>query len=584
MTGFAGKFITTEATGLLSAILHTAEGDTEASIHPEMGICFRLKGGTRTSAVWNAAGTLGLVLVGEVFPSQVVQSPEYLRSILDGYEKSGLRILETLNGWFSGIILDRLAAKSVLFNDRYGLGRVYVYEGEQGVHFSTVARSLLERIPESRYIDERGLAEWLSCGSVLQDRSLFKGIKLLPAGSAWIFTAHGDLKKESYFEQSEWEKQTELSPREYEEELERVFPRQLKTYIQGEQRVGMSLTGGIDGKMVMAWAGAAPGELPCYTFNGPYRECADARLARKVAKACGQTHTTIQVGAEFFRRYAELAEECVVASDGAMDVTGAAEIYVNRLAKVIAPVRLTGNYGSEILRGHVAFKPRNVPGNIWAERLNEQFKAAAETYLKEKAGHQLSFIAFKQVPWHHYSRFAVERAEIAVRSPFLDNALVGLAFRAPQETRTELDSSMRLIAKGRPSLAKIPTDRGITFPANRRTHIRRSVQEFLAKAEYAYDYGMPDWLARVDRLLGPLNLERCFLGRQKFCHFRTWYRTSLAGFVKDVLLDAKARTRWWVDGKRMESIVAAHISGQRNYTTEIHKLLSLELIQRKVLS
>jgi asparagine synthase (glutamine-hydrolysing) len=94
---------------------------------------------------------------------------------------------------------------------------------------------------------------------------------------------------------------------------------------------------------------------------------------------------------------------------------------------------------------------------------------------------------------------------------------------------------------------------------------------------------MPNWLVRVDRALQPLRLERLFLGRQKFCHFRTWYKHELAGYVKDMLLDPRSRSRPYVDGTNLEASVHAHVSGLRNYTIEIHKLLSLELLQRALL-
>ena len=48
----------------------------------------------------------------------------------------------------------------------------------------------------------------------------------------------------------------------------------------------MSLTGGLDSRMILAWAQAAPGSLPCYTFGGPYRDCADVRIARQLATIC----------------------------------------------------------------------------------------------------------------------------------------------------------------------------------------------------------------------------------------------------------------------------------------------------------
>jgi len=65
-----------------------------------------------------------------------------------------------------------------------------------------------------------------------------------------------------------------------------------------------------------------------------------------------------------------------------------------------------------------------------------------------------------------------------------------------------------------------PNDRGIGGNSGHlRSAISRSFLEFTFKAEYAYDYGMPQWLARVDRTFSRLRLERLFLGRHKTITF-----------------------------------------------------------------
>ena len=91
---------------------------------------------------------------------------------------------------------------------------------------------------------------------------------------------------------------------------------------------------------------------------------------------------------------------------------------------------------------------------------------------------------------------------------------------------------------------------------------------------------MPQWLARLDHALAPLHLERLFLGRHKFYHFRVWYRDALAGYVREMLLDPRTLSRPYLDRRAVEAIVRGHLKGGRNYTTEIHKLLSLELFHR----
>jgi asparagine synthase (glutamine-hydrolysing) len=89
---------------------------------------------------------------------------------------------------------------------------------------------------------------------------------------------------------------------------------------------------------------------------------------------------------------------------------------------------------------------------------------------------------------------------------------------------------------------------------------------------------MPQWLARLDHALSPLRPEHIFLGRHKPFHFRVWYRDALAGYVKEMLLDPRALSRPYIERKRLEAVVLGHLTGDRNYTTELHKVLTLELL------
>jgi asparagine synthase (glutamine-hydrolysing) len=274
----------------------------------------------------------------------------------------------------------------------------------------------------------------------------------------------------------------------------------------------------------------------------------------------------------------------VFVSDGTMDVTGSVELYVNRIASRIAPVRLTGNYGSEILRGNIAFRPGSVDEGLLEPEFAQLVRNAAATYRSECHGHQQSFIVFKQVPWHHYSRLSVEQSQLTVRSPYLDNDLVSLTYQASREVILSKGPSLRLIEEGNADLARIPTDRGVLYrPTPVIGQIQHRYQEFTVKSEYAYDYGMPQWLAGIDHTLAPLHLERLFLGRHKFYHFRVWYRDKLSQYVKDVLLDSRTRSRSYLRGTVLEEMVNGHIRGNRNYTSAIHRALTTELIQRQLI-
>ena len=165
-------------------------------------------------------------------------------------------------------------------------------------------------------------------------------------------------------------------------------------------------------------------------------------------------------------------------------------------------------------------------------------------------GHPVSFAAFKQAPWYLHGVLALEQTQLSMRSPYLDNDFVRTVFRSPASALASNEVSLRLIADGNRTLLGIPTDRGL---AGNRGRIlgatSRGVLEFLFKAEYAYDMGMPQWLARLDHAFSPLRLEQLFLGRHKPFHFRVWYRDALAGYVQEMLLDPRSLSRPYIERK-----------------------------------
>ena len=486
-----------------------------------------------------------------------------------------------LNGRFHGLLIGRNDRTATLFNDRYGLQRLYYHESKDEFYFAAEAKAILAARPELRGIDPQGLGEIIACGSVLENRTLFDGVHVLPPGSAWKFQ-NGELQhKHTYFSPREWEEQERLDLESYYQELRNVFSRNLQRYFDGPERIAMSLTGGLDTRMIMAWEKPEPGTLPCYTFGSMFRENHDVRVARQVAKSCNQPFQVITVGQEFLSSFPHYAERVVYLTDGCVDVGRAPDLYLNEKAREIAPVRMTGNFGGEILRGVRTFKPEGRFFGPFRQEFHRYIRQAAETYAGLSKGHPLSFAAFRQTPWNHYGVLALEESQLSLRSPFVDNDFVRTVFRSPEPAFASNEVSLRLIGDGNRNLLRVPTDRGVAGERGRLLGAAtRALLEFSFKAEYGYDMGMPQWVARVDHVFLRLHLERLFLGRHKVFHFRVWYRDELAGYVEEMLLDRRSLSRSYVDRKGVEAVVRSHLKGERNYTNEIHKLLSLELAHR----
>ena len=537
----------------------------------------------------NEDGTVVLVFSGEEFPEPGTAArlarqghrldPGGCEYLVHLYE-ADRSFPANLNGRFHGLLVDRTRGTAMLFNDRFGMHRVHYHKASDGFYFAAEAKAILAVRPELRQPDPRGVAEFIACGCVMENRTFFQDIRVLPGASVWMFR-HGDLETQgTYFQPREWEEQDVLEPAAYSREIREVFSRNLARYFNAHQPVALSLTGGLDTRMIMAWHKASPGSLPCYTFGSMFRDCRDVLVARRVARACHQPHEVIGVGQAFLTSFARYAERTVYLTEGCADVSRAPDLYVNEKAREIAPVRMTGNYGGEVLRRVRAFKPVQPAPELFHPELLPYVRQAVETYAGAVSGHPLSFAVFKQAPWHHYGLLALEQTELSLQSPYLDNDFVRTVFRAPESAVTSNEACLRLIAAGNPGLLTIQTDRGQTAGAGPLSAAARGLLELQFKAEYAYDYGMPQWVAAIDHALERLHLERLFLGRHKFYHFRVWYRDALSPYLREVLLDQRALSRPYLQRRRLEAMVQSHVKGERNHTAALHKVLTLELLHR----
>ena len=301
--------------------------------------------------VQNENGEITLIFSGEEFPEGGTEArlknaghqfasgtAEYLAHIFE--EDSSFPA--SLNGRFQGLVVDQRSGSASLFNDRYGIHPVYIHECNDAFYFAGEAKAILAVRPQLRSLDPQGLGDFLACGAVLENRTLFEQIFKLPPASSWTFQNATLTEKRCYFDPSEWENQEPLESEAYYQELRRIFSQNLPRYFGGSERIGMSLTGGLDTRMVLAGRKIEPRSLPCYTFGSMFRDNHDVRTARQVAAACGQSFEVITAGREFLSNFAKYAERAVYLTDGAVDVSRSPDLYLNEHVRHVAPVRMTG--------------------------------------------------------------------------------------------------------------------------------------------------------------------------------------------------------------------------------------------------
>src|SRR5215469_9946943 len=171
---------------------------------------------------------IALIFSGECFGDPKTVSGKHLIGL---YKNEGEAFLGKLNGLFSGLLVDRNQRRTFLFNDRFGIQRVYFHEASDSVYFASEAKALLEILPGSRQFDPQGIADFLTFGCVLDWKTLFRQIEILPGGSLWTLE-NGRSKKGKYFSSETWESQPQLAANEFESRLQQTFKQILPRYFQ----------------------------------------------------------------------------------------------------------------------------------------------------------------------------------------------------------------------------------------------------------------------------------------------------------------------------------------------------------------
>lgn len=579
---------------MVRSMLHETFYTSGIFAAPELGVCAGWTAHKNSFAAGqvfeNETKDIALVFAGECFNeaashSRLKQNGRGFsgtagESLIRAYEEQNEKFLEDLNGLFAGLLIDTRQKKALLFNDRYGMERIYWHETSDAFYFASEAKALLRVLPELREFDRAGVAEFLGVGSALAGRTIFRGISLLPGGSRWAFES-GAGRREKYFSPETWEAKPKLSASEYEEEFGAVFRRILPKYYDTGSKIGISLTGGLDTRAVMACHTHDARRETSYTFTGPNGRTLDDRIATRVAATCGLEHRLLRLGPDFFSNFALHADRTVYITDGCLGILGAHEIYFHRVARPLAAIRLTGNYGSEIFRGVSTFKPLGLDPGIFHPEFLSAVRAATG-HLAALKTHPNTFAAFQEVPLNLYGNLAAGRSQMSFRTPYLDNELAVLAYQCPESVEKSSLPMLRLVKAGNSSLARIPTDRGFIDDVSAvGVFLRRAFAETTFKLDYCSDVGLPGALSLLNPVFKPVARALGVSGLHKFLKYGAWFREVLSPFVTERIARAQTTGGQFWDTEALGRLASRHVSGEGDFPAEINAALTLESIERQ---
>lgn len=525
--------------------------------------------------------TPATLLAGECFASQGPLSPDALDEQARRHASDPAAFVAGLNGLFSGLQLDPARSEVRLFNDRYGAERLYLHETADTLYFASEAKALLAVLPACRHLDPAGLADFLDLGSVQGNRTLFRGISLLPGGSLWRVTPQAPVRRQRYFDPAQWAAAEPLPAAEFEQAFDAVLAARVPACFGQDERIGISLTGGLDTRMIMAVLPQRAVAPACYTYAGLDGETRDVTIARHISRELGLAHHVLRLDAGFLRDFRGHLDRTVHTTDGCAGASTAHELPLSAQAAGIAPIRLTGNFGSEVLRGMSTRKRFALPPG-WLEPGAAAELAATRQAVQVDAPsqHPVSRAAFEEIPWHLFGPMAAARQHLSFRTPYLDNDLVALAHRAPEDLQRSADPALRFIARHHTGLARRPTDRAQCLAPGPLHPLARAWAELTFKLDYYHSEGLPPRLRALAPVMRAVR-GTPLLGQHKFLNYREWFAGPLAGLVRDTLLGAASHHLALWEPAAMRQMIDQHIAGRGSFTREIHLALTLESLQRQ---
>jgi asparagine synthase (glutamine-hydrolysing) len=506
--------------------------------------------------------------------------------IINLYEERGEDFVSILNGWFSGVLIDTITKRVILFNDRYGIQRVYYHETDNALYFASEAKALLKVLPQLRKFDDESLGQYFIYNCVLDLKTLFSGIFVLSPASFWVISKDV-IDKRKYFNLSVWENQEPLPKDQFFDALNEAFLNVLPRYFLGD-KIGMAITGGLDSRLILACYKPEPGSLPCYTFNSMYNTSLDFRVSSKIAKILDQPIHILKLDEKFLADFPHHAARAIYITDGLANIQNSDELYLAGLSREIAPVKMTGKYGSEVLQKPQYLKNLSCDNQLVNDDFRKYVIQGKEIFKKILYRNLLSSELSIDIPIVLAGFTLSEFSQLTLRSPYLDNEFIKCLYKAPQDLSIDSNREFQwqLISKVNPQLFALRTNKGIIGKAHPIIDpiIRRLYQTAIRFDKYYNSESLPlnfhHHVARLDKYFSFIHPYKIFAGYNWFRHYRLWFRTCLSGYLREILLDDRTLKRHYFNAVYLRKIVNDHTKGKGNYLKDISTSLSIELVNR----
>jgi len=521
--------------------------------------------------------------------------------VLDAFHRWGTESVSRLNGIFAFAVWDKRTQTLTLARDRYGTKPVYYYQKEETFLFASEIKSFLLHPDFNVELDFEALYEYFTFQNIFTDKTLFKGVKVIPPG----YILQISLGNKKIFSEEYWDfdfNEMEDPPRfdEAVEELNRLFCQAVQRQLVSDVEISSYLSGGIDSGAITAIAADNFPYIKTFCIGFDLSSASGLELGfdeREKAEMISAIYKTEHY--EMVLKSGDM-ERCMEKLIWHLEDPRVGQSYPNfyaaKLAGKFVKVVLAGMGGDELFGGYpwryyrIAASPdfesyvdnyylywqRLVPNRIlqrifspvWDEVKHVWTREIFEDVLEKKKDtlerpeDYINYSLYLEAKTFLHGLLLVEDKlsmahSLEARVPFLDNDLVDFAMRLPVSYKLKRLEEVVRINENEPG-----PKRQIYFEKTRdgkvilREALRRYVPDGIVDQE-KQGFSAPD---------------------------ASWFRGESIEYVKRMILDKKAGIYDYTDYDVMRELVLEHLEGKQNRRLFIWSLLNFELWLRTFLS
>lgn len=513
--------------------------------------------------------------------------------LIEAWAEWGVKALGRFNGMFAFAVWDKRDRTLTLARDRFGVKPLY-YAAARGVFlFGSEVKAILAHGAYRTELDREALLEYFTFQNFFTDRTLFKDLRLLPAGCHLTVPANGRATEPvRYWDYHFREPEKPLRDEEYVEELDRLFRQAVQRQLVSDVELGAYLSGGMDSGSITAIAAKQFPYLKSFTCGFDLNSASGIELGfDERAKAERMSYLFKTEHYEMVLKPGDM-ERVLPRMTWHIEEPRVGQSYPNfyaaQLAGKFVKVVLSGAGGDELFGGY--------PWRYYRAVVNDDFEHYIDKYylfwhrlipnktiqqvfrpIWPEVSHVWTRDIFRNVFHEHASRLTrpedyinhslyfeartflhgllvvEDKLSMAhgleTRVPFLDNDLVDFAQQIPVRLKLGNLGEVVRLNENEPG---IKTSKYFEQTRDGKLLLRAAMQRHVPEATTSAvkkGFSAPD---------------------------ASWFRGESIDYVRRTLFDRKARIYAFMDYAAVKNLIDEHLGGIANRRLLIWSLLSVE--------